>query len=158
MYKRQERHVACRFGRYAVELQHVRSVPTVGYMRWNYVGCVPQNPGRVHRRLFLPVLVMHRVMGVLSLRSIDRAPRTLSRYSHSTYLPLLFFYHVYLDKTDNHHWPGAPFFHSTLSGAESYAATSCLSPTDSACLYRGLPDIAQEPRTCLLYTSPSPRD
>ena len=33
-----ERHVTCRFGRCAVEYWYVGSVPTVLYMRWNYVG------------------------------------------------------------------------------------------------------------------------
>ena len=60
---------------------------------------------------------------------------------------------VFLDKSNNQHWPGETFFHNSLFGAKSYAATSCLSPTASACLYRGLPDIAQEPRTARLMRS-----
>ena len=80
---------------------------------------------------FFAVLGLRRVLGVLSLSSIGRAPRTLSLHSHSTSLPLLFFHPVFLDKSNNQHWPGALFFHNTLFGAESYTATSWLSPTDN---------------------------
>ena len=137
-------HADCR---YAVELPYVGSVRTVSCMRWNYarrVRTYPKNPGVVHPKGFIPILVMRRIKGVFSF--VIHRPCTA--LSNSTRLPLLFFRPVFLDTTDNQQL--APFFQNTLFGAESDAATSWLNRTHSACLYRGLPDASQEPRTTRL--------
>ena len=134
-------------------LLYVGSVPTVSYMRSKYVGYVSQNPVEFTRDFSFQFYECAALRGSWVLWSIDRVSRALSLLSNSNSTPLSLlrvFHPAFMDKTNNQHWPGGPIFSTssnTLFGAESYIATSWLSPTDSACLYSGLPDIAQEPFT-----------